>query len=65
MRLTQNAYSSLLEHTKQILLVTICDVTAGIESGMERVADRAPTHLDRQTEMLKYLCRFVWMKDLS
>ena len=27
--MTQNAYSLLLKHTKQLLLVTFCDKTAG------------------------------------
>ena len=30
LRVTQNAYFSLLKHTKQLLLVTFCDLTAGI-----------------------------------
>ena len=30
LRVTQNAYFSLLTHTKQLLLVTFCDPTAGI-----------------------------------
>ena len=29
LRLTQNAYFSLIAHTKQLLLVTYCDKTAG------------------------------------
>ena len=32
LRLTQNAYFSLLAHTKKLLLMTFCDQTAGIES---------------------------------
>ena len=28
--MTQNAYFSLITHTKQLLLVTFCDTTAGI-----------------------------------
>ena len=31
LRVTQNAYFSLFTHTKQLLLVTICCTTAGIE----------------------------------
>ena len=34
LRVTQNAYFSLLTHTKQLLLVTFCDMTAGIVSVM-------------------------------
>ena len=30
LRVTQNAYFSLITHTKQLLLVTFCDNTAGI-----------------------------------
>ena len=30
LRVTQNAYSSLITHTKQLLLVTFSDTTAGI-----------------------------------
>ena len=30
LRVTQNAYSSLMTHTKQLLLVTFCYTTAGI-----------------------------------
>ena len=30
LRVTQNAYFSLITHTKQLLLVTFCDPTAGI-----------------------------------
>ena len=30
LRVTQNAYFSLLTHTEQLLLVTYCDPTAGI-----------------------------------
>ena len=30
LRVTQNEYSSLIAHTKQLLLVTFCDTTAGI-----------------------------------
>ena len=31
LRVTQNAYFSLMTHTKQLLLVTFCYTTAGIE----------------------------------
>ena len=30
LRVTQNAYFSLMTHTKQLLLVTVCDTTARI-----------------------------------
>ena len=32
LRVTKNAYFSLLTLTKQLLLVTLCDMTAGIEN---------------------------------
>ena len=31
LKVTQDAYFSLLTHTKQLLLVTFCDTLAGIE----------------------------------
>ena len=31
LKVTQNAYFSLLTHTKKLLLVTLCDTTAEIE----------------------------------
>ena len=34
--MTQNAYFSLLKHTKQLLLVTFCDIPAGIEVSVRR-----------------------------
>ena len=30
LKMTKNAYFSLLTHTKQLLLVTFCNITAGI-----------------------------------
>ena len=35
MRVTQNAYFSLLTHTKQLLLVTFCVTTAGIGASFQ------------------------------
>ena len=32
LRVTQNVYFSPLTHTKQLLLVTFCDTTAGIRN---------------------------------
>ena len=44
LRVTQNAYFSLITHTKQLLLVTFCDTTAGIRSETGRdEADNANT----------------------
>ena len=42
LRVTQNAYFSLLTHTKQLLLVTFCDTTAEIGSDKERLDGRTP-----------------------
>ena len=36
LRLTQNAYFSLIAYTKQILLVTFCDTTAGIGASFRK-----------------------------
>ena len=33
LRVTQNAFFSILTHTKQLLLLTFCDTTAGIVKG--------------------------------
>ena len=42
LRFTKNTYFSLLSHTKELLVVTFCDKTAGIEasSRTHRQADR-------------------------
>ena len=45
LRVTQNAYFSLVTHTKQLLLVTLCDTTAGIgnlEVGRRDAGRRTP-----------------------
>ena len=39
LRVTQNAYFSLIRHTKQLLSVTFCDATAGI--GISKVRQTA------------------------
>ena len=36
MRVTKNAYFSLLTHTKQLLLVTFYNTTSGIEAGFRK-----------------------------
>ena len=36
LKVTQDAYFSLLTHTKQLLLVTFCDTLAGIEVSFQR-----------------------------
>ena len=33
--MTQNAYFSLMTHTKQLLIVTFCDTTAGIAASFQ------------------------------
>ena len=43
LRVTQNEYFSLIAHTKQLLLVTLCDTTAGIQASFR-------THGRRRTE---------------
>ena len=53
-RVTQDAYFSLLTHTKQLLLVTFCDTLAGIEvsfwvDGTGRTDERTDRRMDRQT----------------
>ena len=59
-KLTQDAYFSLLTHTKQLLLVTFCDTLAGIEvsfgaDGTGRMEPDGRNHgrMDRQTWKLK------------
>ena len=53
LRLTQNAYFSLLKHAKQLLFVTFCDTNAGIggsfwTDGNKGTDERAP---DGQTDV--------------
>ena len=50
LRVIQNAYFSLLTHTKQLLLVTFCDTIAGIG-----VSFLTHTWTDRCTEVASYL----------
>ena len=47
LRVTQDAYFSLLSHTKQLLLVTFSDTTAGIG---DRFRTDAHTHARRTAE---------------
>ena len=54
--MTQNAYSSLSTHTKQLLLVTFCDTLAGIEvsfwaDGTGRTDERTDERTDGQTDV--------------
>ena len=50
--MTQNAYFSLLKHTKQLLLVTFCDTTAGIGASFW-TNERTYATMDGQTWRLK------------
>ena len=50
MRVTQDAYFLLLTHTKQLLLMTFCDTTAGIGKN-ESVTDvEKDTQANRQPD---------------
>ena len=48
LKVTQYAYFSLLTHTKELLLVTFCDMTAGLEK-MKVTYGRTYVWKDRQT----------------
>ena len=50
LRVTQDAYFSLLSHTKQLLLVTFSDTTAGIEASF-----RTDGRTDRRGSRKSYL----------
>ena len=50
LNLTQNTYSSLLTHTKQLLLVTFCDTAVGI-GGSFQTHTYTDTWADGQTGM--------------
>ena len=60
MRVTKNAYFSLLTHAKQLLLVKFFDTTAGIRASFW-------THewMDRQTWKLIYFFRFLDLVESS
>ena len=49
LRVTQNAYFSLITHTKQLLSVTFCDPMAGI--GVSFQTDTQKTAAGGQTDM--------------
>ena len=60
LRVTQNVYFSLIAHTKQLLLVTFCDTTVGIEAsfrtqGLRAVADG---HTKVEVEIVIEICKF-------
>ena len=48
LRVTQDAYFLLLTHTKQLLLVTVCDTLAGIEVSFGRTEPDG--HTDGRTD---------------
>ena len=52
-RMTKDAYFSLLTHTKQLLLVTFCDTLAGIEVRFGRTGPDERKHgtTDGQTNV--------------
>ena len=53
LRVTNNAYLSLLAHTEQLLLVTFCDLTARIGVSFwthGRTADGGRTEAEGQTD---------------
>ena len=49
LRVTQNAYFSLMTHTKQLLLVTFCYTTAGIGASF-RTHGRTDGQTDARTD---------------
>jgi hypothetical protein len=53
LRVIQHAYFSLLTHTKQLLLVTVCDALAGIEVSFGRTEPDGTTdgRTDGQTDV--------------
>ena len=63
LRFIINTYFSLLSHTKELLLVTFCDTTAGIEvsSRTHRQADR---HGGRHT-YFNVLGMYIYLDVLS
>ena len=52
---TQNAYFSLLTHTKQLLLVKFCDTPAGIEVSFRMGRRTADGRTDRHGSRNSYL----------
>ena len=50
LRVTQNAYFSLMTHTKQLLLVTVCDTTARIGASFRTHGRRTDGRTDGMTD---------------
>ena len=70
LRVTQNAYFSLMTHTRQLLLVTFCDTTAGIGAilwtyaqmdGPPGVLWVNPLFIIRSGSNLHHLCIFGYL----
>ena len=51
LKVDQNAYFLLVTHTKQLLLVTFCDTTAGIRKDGSVTHRRTDRRMERQTVM--------------
>ena len=54
LRMTQHAYFLLMTHTKQLLLVTFCDTTAGNRASFrthERKEEGTEEQTDEQTDV--------------
>ena len=51
LRVTQNAFFSLLTHTKQLLLVTFCYKTSGIGASFRTDAQTADERTEGQTDV--------------
>ena len=50
LRVTQNEYFSLIAHTMQLLLVTFCDTTAGIQVIFRTDGRRTDARTDGRTD---------------
>ena len=55
LRVTLNAYYSLMTHTKQLLLVTFCDATAGIQASFRTHGRTEDGRTDRRGSRNSYL----------
>ena len=69
LRVTQDAYLLLFTHTKQLLLVTVCDTLAGIEVRFGWTEPRKHRWTDRRGSRKSYLdvctCNYVTTDSLS
>ena len=65
LRVTQNAYFSLITHIKQLLLVTFSDTTAGIGASFRTDARRRTDgggRTDRCGSQNSYLDKWFWLQ---